>query len=281
MALSSSRSRTVDMTGKVFGKLTCVNVSKVDQGGNAHWNCLCECGDTISVVGGSLRNGQVTACKECRPMYGNINDLTGKTFSDWTVLSLDKNNEKEGAYWLCVCTCGEFRCVLGQNLVSKKTLSCGHTPVALTHGMSGTKIYNVWAAMKERCSNPNHQNYMHYGGRGICVDESWGNFDNFYRDMGETHREDLVLDRIDNNKGYSKENCRWTTYSISVFNTRLRKDNTSGRTGVYRYRDKYFAAIFHKGKKIILGYFDKFEDACRAREEAEIEYFGQIKNYVI
>ena len=69
--------------------------------------------------------------------------------------------------------------------------------------------YNSWRAMKSRCNNPNHSHYRYYGGRGIKVCKRWDNFENFLYDMGEKTSREYVLDRIDSDGGYYKENCRW------------------------------------------------------------------------
>ncbi len=78
------------------------------------------------------------------------------------------------------------------------------------HGMSHTKLYYVWQAMRSRCYNPKDKNYHHYGGRGINYDIRWDDFVVFLKDMGGTYKHGLELDRRDNDRGYSKENCRWT-----------------------------------------------------------------------
>lgn len=72
------------------------------------------------------------------------------------------------------------------------------------------KIYRSWSGMKTRCLNPNNVKYPDYGGRGITICDEWLEFDNFYADMEDTWTVGLSIDRIDNSKGYNRENCRWS-----------------------------------------------------------------------
>lgn len=82
-----------------------------------------------------------------------------------------------------------------------------------THGMSKTRQYRIWQQMKNRCDNPRNVKYPIYGGRGITYDEKWATFTGFWDDMHLGYRDDLTIDRIDNNKGYTKDNCRWVSYT--------------------------------------------------------------------
>lgn len=85
-------------------------------------------------------------------------------------------------------------------------------------------LRKIWNAMKHRCNSKNDANFHHYGGRGITVSKGWAKFESFYADMQPTYKEGLWLDRLDNNKGYSKDNCAWTTpkqQSINKRNTHL------------------------------------------------------------
>ena len=183
-----------------------------------------------------------------------------------------------------VCDCGSTKLINFSNVKSGKVVSCGcyrkESLLNRKHDLSDSPEYKSWSHMKERCYSENCKDYENYGGRGIKVCDRWlESFENFYEDMG--NRPDLThsIDRIDVNGGYCLENCRWASKSEQNYNTRIQKNNTSGRTGV-SFNEKtnlWVARINVKGKAIFLGYFNSFEHACGAREKAELNYFGYNK----
>lgn len=79
------------------------------------------------------------------------------------------------------------------------------------HGMYKSRLYYIWMGMKARCDRPTCNGYEHYGAKGITYCDDWNLFDNFHRDMSGSYQEHLTLDRLDNLKDYSKDNCKWAT----------------------------------------------------------------------
>jgi hypothetical protein len=89
-----------------------------------------------------------------------------------------------------------------------------------THGYAGSRIHKIWKGMVQRCTNPDNPAWPDYGGRGITICPEWLTFENFLRAMGATYRRRLTIDRRNNDKGYSPDNCRWATKLQQANNTR-------------------------------------------------------------
>ncbi len=96
-----------------------------------------------------------------------------------------------------------------------------------SHGMSNTLTYQRWVNMLTRCCNPRSKSYPNYGGRGITVCERWQNFENFYADMGEPPP-NCTIERVNNELGYSPENCKWEPKKVQARNTRVNRYITIG-----------------------------------------------------
>ena len=171
---------------------------------------------------------------------GQLIDLTGKKFGKLTVVKrVEDHIQKSGApkaMWLCKCECGGERIAYGQALRASKVIDCGcgyhdqqsvrSREQATTHGGSGTRLYRIWRAMRERCLVPRCKEYKHYGARGISVCDEWLDFANF-RDWAmrngydpAAERGKSTIDRIDVNGNYEPNNCRFVDMAAQNRNTR-------------------------------------------------------------
>jgi hypothetical protein len=164
----------------------------------------------------------------------------------------------------CKCDCGAVKFVSETKLRSGHTRSCGCLQAEVTavrstkHGCSKrgekTKAYGVWCGILNRCTNPKNPAFPNYGGRGINICDRWLKFENFLEDMGEPPL-GLTIDRLDNDKGYFRENCAWKTRTDQARNRRsslkitfdgltLTVAEWSIRTGIGR---RTLEARFHAG----------------------------------
>ena len=136
--------------------------------------------------------------------------------------------------------------------------------------------YENWHNMKQRCLNKNFWGYKNYGGRGIGICDRWlKSFSAFYKDMGKRPTPEHSLDRIDNNKGYSPDNCRWADKTEQIVNRGLNKNNLLRLKGVSRNRDKFTAKVWIDYKPFRLGtYADKLE-AAYIYDQVTLQLYGE------
>lgn len=159
---------------------------------------------------------------------GSLIDIAGERFGRLTVIEIAHrrglNSGGTVVYWKCRCDCGEMKIVKSQSLRTGVTKSCGclarenFPRIPVKHGMSKSKTYGSWRAMRERCLDPKNKRFANYGGRGISVCERWSQFHNFLSDMGE-RPEGHTIERIDVNRGYEPGNCMWIPSSKQCENT--------------------------------------------------------------
>lgn len=155
-----------------------------------------------------------------------MEDLSGMRFSKLVVLKLAENTKKGDSQWLCKCDCGKEKIIQTRNLKNGNTKSCGCFKVArlnkfnTKHGKTNSRLFRIWCGMKNRCYRTNEINYKNYGAKGIVVCSEWFDFEAFYNwSMKNGYRDDLTIDRIDNDGNYEPSNCRWGDVKTQARNT--------------------------------------------------------------
>lgn len=223
---NKGKMRVEDLTGRKFGRLTVVK-----RYGNTNgkrklptWLCQCDCGEIAIRTGKALKASKNSGCDKCRFLYM---DLTGQKFGNLTVISRYISGDGE-VLWHCKCDCGNVVKISTGRLNYGNVKSCGcakakrTTERNTTHGLSGTRLYEIWCGMKKRCYNKNSNAYENYGGRGIIICQEWlDDFMNFYNwAMENGYSDSLSIDRIDTNGNYEPSNCRWADDKTQSLNKR-------------------------------------------------------------
>lgn len=159
-----------------------------------------------------------------------MKDLTNQRFGRQVAIRPCGKNKYGNCLWLCRCDCGKEHVVASGKLVQGKSRSCGclaletHIKQLATHGITTggkPRTFVIWNGIKARCLNSSSISYKNYGGRGITICNEWLSFENFHNwAVANGYKDGLQIDRIDNNKGYCPENCRWVSRTANNLNKR-------------------------------------------------------------
>lgn len=209
-----------------------------------------------------------------------------KIIKDLGLIYATEKSKRKNRYCLCECPiCKKqwnvsYFCI--KNNKVKMCMNCSRSKTNTVHGFykSNLDLCKIISSMKQRCNNTNHPSYIHYGGRGITVCEEWNTkygakeFSKWALENG--YKKGLEIDRIDNDKGYSPENCRWTDRSTNMSNTRIRmSNNSSGYKGICVIKNKnynVYRVVIHFNKiKLFSKSFMSIEDAVIARNKFIID----------
>lgn len=245
-----------DLTGNRYGNLTVIRRGP-DRYGKSRkfitWECLCDCGNVLTVDANNLRTGNTRSCGCTEKAI----DMTGKRFGKLTVLRRSSNTQDGSAVWECRCDCGNLTQVKGNSLRSGVTKSCGCGIVEglkrgwewKTHGETNTRLYGIWCGIKQRTSpSADKVREKRYYLRGIRVCQEWENSFEAFRDWALANGYDenapfgkCTIDRIDNDGDYCPENCRWVTDKEQANNrSSNHKIEYNGEThNISEWADKY------------------------------------------
>lgn len=165
---------------------------------------------------------------------GKVIDLTGQRFGRLLVLKRVKNDKHNKAKWACICDCGKEVVVLGNDLRQGKTTSCSCaqkdmiTQSNTIHGESESRLYNIWKKIKKRTNDKADKDYKNYGGRNIRICKEWEVDFLVFKEwaLSSGYNDSLTIDRKDNNKSYSPENCRWVSMKVQNRNKRNNREIT-------------------------------------------------------
>ena len=252
-------SKPKNLTGQRFRKLVVLEMTYEQGKRGVRAKCHCDCGKDVIILASNLKSGNTSTCgcgasrktdyaeKKLQRIQRqtstrisnrkrrdeNNGSIVGLRFGRLVVQdSAGRDLRGKDRLYRCICDCGSTCIVRSSSLMRGDTTSCGckakevAKQMRYKNGDSSPdspyrRLYGIWACMKERCRNRNYRDYYRYGGRGITVCDEWLDWENF-RDWSLAHgyRNDLTIDRKNNDLGYCPDNCHWIPLWMQQSNTR-------------------------------------------------------------
>lgn len=180
---------------------------------------------------------------------------------------------------VCLCDCGNEKIIPVSKLLKnrdKEKFGCNHCNLSITHGGRYSRLYTIWAGIKQRTRNPNNPEYKYYGERGITVSDTWYNgFIEFQKwAILSGYNDNLFIDREEVDGNYCPENCRWVSRRESLMNKRKRVDNN-----IYIIESKdrpYYVDILRFKRRVLQQNYHTLAEARIARDTFLQEYESQF-----